>query len=385
MSNLTITPVKSPTELKVFASFPWVVYREDPYWVPPIYSEHVKFLSPEHNPYFEHAKAEYFLAKRGEQIVGTIMVTTNDLFNEFQDLNYGFFGLFEVLEDPEAAAALLNTAQAWAREAGHDKLLGPAQFSTNDEIGLLVDGFDDAPRLLMTYNPRRYESYLEAAGFKKAMDLYAYAVKVEDVWNNFPEKVLRVTKKVQQRRNLIIRPVNMKEYYNEVGRIKKIYNASWERNWGFVPFTDREIDNLAEQLKPFIDPDLAIFVEREGEPIGFGIGLPDLNQPLRKAYPTPKSWETFTLLKLLWNWKVRRSVEWIRIWALGVLPDYRGLGIDSLMYLELAEQARRKGYVWAEMSWILEINDMISRGIRLMGGEIYKTYRVYEIETGQGL
>jgi GNAT superfamily N-acetyltransferase len=380
MSDLTISPVTNESELKDFASFPWKIYREDPNWVPPIFSEHLKFLSPDHNPYFEHAKAEYFLAKRGDEIVGTIMVTTNDHFNEFQELNYGFFGFFEVLEDPEAAAELLRTAKEWAREAGHEKLMGPAQFSTNDEVGLLIDGFDDPPRLLMTYNPQRYATYLEDAGFTKAMDLHAYAVKVEDVWKNFPEKVLRVSKKIQKRRNLVIRSINMKNFYAEVEKLKKIYNASWERNWGFVPFTDREIDNLAEQLKPFIDPDLAIFVEREGEPIGFGIGLPDLNQPLLKAYPTPKSWEPFTLVKLLWNWKVRRSVDWIRVWALGVLPEYRGLGIDSLMYLELAEQARRKGFEWAEMSWILEINDMISRGIKLMGGEVYKTYRVYESE-----
>jgi hypothetical protein len=176
MPDLQISPVGSDTELMEFISFPWQVYRDDPYWVPPLISERRTFLDPTDNPFFEHATAKYFLARRGDRTVGTIGAFTNDRYNEFHEINIGFFGFFEVLDDPEAASALLETAEKWSAERGHTGILGPAQFSTNDECGLLVDGFDDRPRILMTYNPARYKTYLEARGYTKAMDLWAYAL-----------------------------------------------------------------------------------------------------------------------------------------------------------------------------------------------------------------
>jgi GNAT superfamily N-acetyltransferase len=295
-------------------------------------------------------------------------------------VNTGFFGFFEVLDDPEAAQALLTTAEAWARQAGHRAILGPAQFSTNDEVGLLVDGYEDAPRILMTYNPARYRSYLESAGYTKAMDLLAYQVPLSRFSgvDGFPPKLLRVTEKVRQRGKLIVRRLNMKEFDREVDRVKKVYNTSWERNWGFVPMTDPEFDHMGKQLKAIIDPELVVIVEADGEMVGFGLTLPDLSEPLRMAYPRPGTPEAFTMLKLIWNWKVRRRVKWIRVFALGVLPEFRGQGVDALMYLETAKSAIRRGYRMAEMSWILENNMMMNRGIRFMGGEVYKTYRVYE-------
>jgi len=310
--------------------------------------------------------------------VGTISAFTNDLYNEFQGVNTGFFGFFEVLDDADAATALLSTAEDWAREAGHESILGPAQFSTNDEVGMLVDGFDDTPRILMTYNPPRYPGFLDAAGYQKAMDLWAYAIRIENFMQNIPPKLLRVAENVKKRRKLLVRTIDMKNFAQEVERFKRVYNSSWERNWGFVPFTDPEINRFAEQLKQILDPDVVIMVEHEGEVVGFSLTLPDLNQPLHKAYPRPGTSETLTTLKLLWHWKVRRRVDWLRGVAMGVLPEFRGLGVDALMYLETAKTAARKGFRWVEMSWILENNDMMNRLIRLFGGEIYKTYRMYE-------
>jgi GNAT superfamily N-acetyltransferase len=378
MSDLQIQEVQSAADLEQFITFPWQVYAGDPYWVPPLIGERKEFLDPDESPFFEHGRGRYFFARRGARNVGTIAAFTNDRYNEFHEHNKGWFGFFEVMDDPEAAALLLETAIDWARSAGHESIVGPAQFSTNDELGLLVDGFEDAPRILMTYNPPRYATYLTRAGFGKAMDLWAYSVQVEGYMDRVPAKLIRVTEKIKARRKWVVRTIDMRRFDEEVEFVKHIYNRSWERNWGFVPFTDAEIDMLAANLKQIIDPDLVVMVEKGGEPIGFGLSLPDLNEPLRKAYPRPGVPETWTMLKLLWHWKVRRQVRWLRVFALGVLPEYRGRGVDALMYLETAKRAVQKGYQRAEMSWILENNVMMNRAIEMLGGQIYKTYRMYE-------
>ncbi len=378
MADLEIQSVKDRSDLKTFVTFPWKVYREDPYWVPPLISERLEFLDTEESPFFEHGRATYFMAKRRGEVVGTIGAFTNDRYNEFHEENKGWFGFFEVLEDAEAAALLLSTAEDWAREAGHESVVGPAQFSTNDELGLLIDGFEDPPRILMTYNPPRYSAYLQDAGYEKAMDLWAYSVRVDGYLERIPPKLVRVVDKIRKRRNWVVRTIDMRNFDQEVEFVKYIYNRSWERNWGFVPFTDSEVNALAANLKQIIDPDLVVMVEAEGEPIGFGLSLPDLNEPLLRAYPRPGKPETLTMMKLLWNWKVRRKLTWLRVFALGVLPEYRGQGVDALMYMETARNAVRKGYKWAEMSWILENNLMMNRSIELLGGEVYKTYRMYE-------
>jgi GNAT superfamily N-acetyltransferase len=379
MADLKISPVETDEEFQAFATFPWEVYREDPHWVPPIPSDHYKFLDKKHNPFFEHGDAQYFLAHRGDKLVGTIAGITNDLYNEFQEVNVGFFGFFEVLEDKEAASALLEAAENWVRSKGHASIIGPAQYSTNEELGLLIDGFDDSPRILMTYNPPRYREYIEAKDYAKAMDLWAYRAAPQSLQGNIPPKLIRVTRKVMERRNLKLRKLNMRRYDEDVDKLKRIYNSSWARNWGFVPMTNNEFDHLAAQMKQFIDPDLVVLVEYgEKDVIGFGLALPDMNEPLRMAYPRPDTSEIFTLMKLLWHWKARPKFNWLRVWALGVHPDYQGLGVDSLMYLDLTNTAIKKGFKWAEMSWILETNDMINRAIQMMGGEVYKTYRMFE-------
>jgi GNAT superfamily N-acetyltransferase len=378
MSELKITSVENASELMTFISFPWEVYKDDAYWVPPLISERVEFLDREESPFFKHAKGEYFIARRNGKVVGTIAAFTNELYNQFHESNVGFFGFFEVFDDPPAAEGLLATAMDWCKQVGHESVIGPAQFSTNDELGLLIDGYNDRPRILMTYNPPRYQAYIESFGFEKAMDLWAYSLSLKEFRENIPEKLIRVVEKIRTRKNFHIRPIDMRKFDDEVEKIKYVYNKSWERNWGFVPFTDPEIDRLAASLKPLLDPNVVFLVELEGETIGFGLSLPDLNQPLRLAYPTPTSIETVTMLKLVWHWKVRRKVDWLRVFALGVIPEYRGTGVDALMYIETAKAALRRGYKWAEMSWILENNDMMNRSIQMLGGKVYKTYRMYQ-------
>ncbi|GMR09412.1 MAG: GNAT family N-acetyltransferase [Anaerolineae bacterium] len=373
-----ISPVSSKSELEEFIAFPWKVYKDDPYWVPPLISERKQFLDPQKNPFFEHAKATFFVARQNGEVVGTIGAFSNYLYNEIHEDNAGFFGFFEVLEDPETAAALLKTAEDWAREAGHDQILGPMQYSTNDELGLLVEGFDDSPRILMTYNPPRYQGYIESAGYEKAKDLWAYKVGVSDLKENMPEKVSRVGEKILKRWKLSIRPVNMKDFDNEVELLLGVYNEAWEPNWAAVRMTASESDLLAEQLKPLVDPELALMIEREGKAVGFGLALPDLNQPLLKAYPRPGYPEAITLLKLLWHWKVRGKIKWVRAWGVGILPEFQGQGLESILFLKLTEAAHRKGFSLSEASWILEDNEKINRSLQMLGAEVYKTYRIYQ-------
>jgi GNAT superfamily N-acetyltransferase len=377
MKPLKIHKVASTEDRKRFLSFPWKVYQDDPYWVPPIFSERMHFTDSTKNPFFEHAEVDFFMAVRGDEIVGTIAVFTNHLHNEYQDENIAFFGFFEVLEDFEAAEALLTTAEDWAREHGHQELRGPAQFSTNDECGLLVDGFEDRPRILMTYNPPYYVDYIERLGFQKARDLWAYSLAVEKFMDQIGDRLEHLTTRILKRKNITIRNLDMKIFDQEVNKVKALYNNAWSKNWGFVPMTDSEFDQLAEELHSILDPDVVFIAEKDGKTVGFSLTLLDLNQPLHLAYPRPNSPDWWVLAKLGWHWKVRNQIDWIRVFALGVIPEYRNLGIDALFYYKTAVAALKKGIKLGEMSWILDNNEPMNRPIIAMGGEVYKTYRFY--------
>jgi GNAT superfamily N-acetyltransferase len=383
MNPITIHAVESTEDKRAFLSVPWRVYKDDPYWVPPLFNERMAFIDPAHQPFFEHAEVEFFLARRGEEVVGTIAAFTNHRHNEFQGDNVGFFGFFEVIDDPQAAdiaKVLLDTAENWARVHGHDSLRGPAQFSTNEECGLLVDGFDDMPRILMTYNPRRYVDYVEGNGYQKAMDLWAWsaATNILEGGRKLPKKLIRVVERVKAKNKITVRKINMRNFDAEVDIVKQLYNVSWAKNWGFVPMTDKEIEKLGEDLKAILDPDLVFVAEVDGRPVGFSLTLLDLNEPLQLASPHPDTPEWWTMVKFVWHWKVRRKITWARVFTLGVLPEYRALGVDAMFYYETAKAAMKKGLKFAEMSWILANNDAMNRPIEFMGAQIYKTYRFYE-------
>lgn len=374
--SLEIERVTTEEQLKSFIRIPWAVYKGDENWVPWLYFERLAFFNKQQNPFFEHAEADYFIARRDGQPVGTIAAILNHRYNEFQQENVAHFGAFEVLEDREAALALLDTATAWARRRGVDRLLGPMTLSTNDECGTLIEGFDQPPVALMTYNPPYYPDFLEAAGFDKAMDLLAWLADLEKLAHEMPSKVERVVGKVRKRFKLNLRPVRMAEWDKEVDHIKRIYNSAWERNWGFVPMTDAEIEELAANLKMILDPAVIFMVEREGEVLGFSLTIPDVNQPLQRIRPGPSLFSSYVgAARMYLN---RYDTDLVRVLALGVVEKYRGRGVDALLYYETVRAAYARGYRWAEASWILETNDMMNRAISLMGGEEYKRYRVYE-------
>ncbi len=378
-SPIRIVPVTTQEQRREFAKFPYHLYENDPYWVPPIFMDRVALLDPAKHPFWEHADQQLFLAMRGEEVVGTIGAHVNHLHNEVHGDKVGFFGFFEVIEDYGVAEALLNSAAGWLREQGMEAIRGPENPSQNEEVGLLVDGFDSPPVIMMTYNPRYYEDLIERAGFAKAQDLYAWMIRT-DIFDyevqRLPRKFLRVAEQARQREDLVVRKFDKKNFDREVEIAKVVYNAAWEMNWGFVPFTDHEIDHLAQELKPILDPDLIYIAEVDGKPAGITLGIPDVNQALLKARARPNMWSLpLTLVKFLWH---RRKIDTFRALIMGVLPEYRTMGIDALFYAETARAAFAKGYEYCEMSWILESNDMVNRIIERLGGRIYKTYRIYE-------
>lgn len=377
--RLTIEQVQTAEERMEFIRFPWKVYRNDPYWVPPLISERVEFLDPERHPFYEHADVALFLARRDGEVAGTVAALVNHRHNEYWGEKTGFFGLFETIQNQEVAAALLDTACGWVRERGMTGIRGPANFSTNEEIGLLVGGADGPPVIMMTYNPRYYADFIEGAGFVKAMDLLAYLADLEPFRREgLPERTLRIARKVTERRGISVRKIDMRRFDEEVEHVKRLYNSAWSKNWGFVPLTDSEIEHIAAQLKQILDPDLCCFIEKDGEPVGFALVLPDLNRPLLKAYPRPQTPEWWTMLRLLWHWKVRRSVNTARAYAGGIVEPHRGVGADAVMAMGVAQALLRKGYRYCEISWILESNLMMRRMAEAYGGKVYRTYRVYE-------
>lgn len=378
--TLEIEQVTSERQLREFIKVPWKVYEDDPNWVPWLFFERLEFFNKKKNPFFEHAEADYFIARRDGRSIGTIAAILNHRHNEFQQENVAHFGVFEVVDDREAGVALLETAADWARKRGVERILGPMTFSTNDESGMLIEGFGEPPVVLMTYNPRYYLEIMEAAGFQKAMDLLAWLGITEEIVHGMPEKVKRVVGKVKDRYELQVRPIRMDDWDAEIERIKKIYNSAWERNWGFVPMTDGEIEHMADGLKLILDPALIFMVEHKGEAVGFSLTLPDVNQPLRRIRPGPSSLRSYLAVARLYF--SRYKTDLARVMALGVVEKYRGRGVDALMYYETAKAALERDYQRLEASWILETNDMMNRPIQLLGGKVYKKYRLYEKQLG---
>jgi hypothetical protein len=291
----------------------------------------------------------------------------------------GFFGFFEVVNEYPVAEALLSAASDWLRERGMDAIRGPENLSQNEEVGVLIDGFDAPPVVMMTYNPRYYPGLIERAGFVKAQDLYAWDLLTSifdlDV-QKLPAKFLRVAEEARRRPGLVVRPLDKKHFEHDLELAKQVYNKAWEANWGFVPMTDHEFDHLGESLKIVLDPALVLLAILDGEPVGISVGVPDVNQAFLKARPQPNNWSLpLTLARFLLE---RRKIDAFRLMIMGVDPRYRALGIDALFYVDTARSSFAKGYKRCEMSWILESNEMMNRIIERLGGTIYKTYRLYQ-------
>jgi GNAT superfamily N-acetyltransferase len=367
-----VRPVASKRELKAFMRLPWRLYRNEPNWVPPLLMDLRKRLDRERNPFFEHAEAEYFLAWRDGRPVGRITAQVDRNFNEFQDNDWGMFGFFECEDDPEAAGALLEAAAAWLRERGRDRMVGPMDFTTNDECGLLVEGHDRTPIILTPWQHSYYQGLLEGAGLTKAMDTFMWELYVDKRERVHPS-IWEMAEKVSSEHGITVRPMRKRDLEAEVGRFLEVYNAAWERNWGFVPLNEKEVRHYAKDLKPILDPKWTWIAERDGEVLGAALTLPDINVALARMNGRllPIGWAKF-----LW-W--RRKIEGCRVFALGVKPEHQHLGIAAAFYIEHIENAREPGGIWwGEMGWILETNEPMNRAMEGMGGKIVKRYRIFE-------
>lgn len=373
---MTARLVHDKPDLKRFIDLPYRLHKRDPLWVPPLRRDVALLLNRDRNPFFQHAEADYFLAERDGRVVGRIAAIANRLHNDTHDDKVGFFGFFECEDSQETADALLDRAAEWLRERGFDTMRGPASFSVNDECGLLVDGFDTPPALMMPHNPQYYVHLLERAGLTNAKNLLVYQGGDPTLRERrpAPERLTRAVGIMRDRMGITVRPLDLKRFDEEVAAIKRIYNAAWEKNWGFVPMTEAEIDHLAEQFRPVVMPEIVGMAEKDGEVIGFGLGLPDLNQVFRfnrRGYLLP------VLPRLLWALKTGK-IHRIRIPLLGILPEFRGKGLDAVLYHYIWSNGQRIGMRWGEAGWILEENTAMNLGLEKMDFHVYKTYRLYD-------
>lgn len=369
---IDIVKVGSKRQLAQFIDFPHDLYAQDPNYVPMLFMEQEALLNAKKSPFWLHSKAEYFLALKGGKIVGRIAAIRNNNHIAFTGKQEGFFGFFDVVDDYDVAQKLFDAAADWLRAEGLHKMIGPANFSTNEVVGLLVENFDVPAVVMNPYNARYYVPLVEQYGFVKQTDLLCYKLVTTEMTQDILDTAARLETRLAER-GIIIRPANMKKYKQEMESFLPVYNASWVENTGFVPMTDAEIRQIGKDLRAIIDPDFVYFAEKDGKIIGVSLTIPNVNEvqiKLKRGRLFP-----FGVFKLLLGLKKIKSV---RILALGTTKEYRRLGIDACFYARTIATAMRKGIVYGEASWILENNEMMNRALVQINGKVYRKYRIYE-------
>jgi hypothetical protein len=371
-SAVSIRPIElgNRKQLKTFIKFPWRIYSGDPNWVPPLILDQLQFFTPGRNPYFSHSAARLFMAFRGDEPVGRISAHENNQHIRVHRDGAGFFGFFECIDDQAVANALFDSASTWLSERGLKTLRGPVSFSVNHEVGLLLDAFDEPPLIRMTYNPPYYAGLMDGYGLQKIQDLYAYVMFESEA---IPERLRAISDRALEDPKLVVRTVNVRDFENEMARIKKIYAEAWSENWGAVPLTEDEFDHLVGELRLIYDRDMSFIAEYDGEPAGMSLVLPDMNQAVKKAggrlFP-------LGLLKMLWQ---RRKINAWRMPLLGVRQEHRLRGIEVVFCCRTYAVAKTKrNYRKGEMSWILEGNTAANAVLKRLGARRSKTYRIYE-------
>jgi len=366
---ITIQEVKTKNDLRAFLRFPWEIYRGDPHWVPPLLKEYAFHFSLQ-NPFLHHAQIVPYVAIKNGSIVGRIAAIIDRNYIDFHHEETGFFGFFESFNDLSVTHALLDQVKGFLQGRGLKTVMGPVNPSTNDECGLLIEGFDSSPCFMMPYNPPYYRELLEGCGLQKAKDLYANFMATG---RGLPDRIQRISRHVITRvSGLTIRPINLRKLDEEVMLVKEVYNGAWRDNWGFVPLTDEEMNLMVKKLKSLVVPDLALFAQIGDKTVGFALALPDYNFVIKSLNGRLGP---LGLLKFLYY---ARKIEAVRVLLLGVKAEYRKRGIETILYMELFRQGQAMGYQWGEMSWILEDNHLMQKGIEALGGRRYKTYRIFQ-------
>jgi GNAT superfamily N-acetyltransferase len=374
---VTVRPATSRADRKRFVDLPWKIYRGDPNWVPPLKASVREMLDVANHPFYaggREAELALFLAWDGPDVVGRVAAILNHTHNRVHGENVVFFGFFETIDRPDVARDLLASVEKWAADRGVNAVRGPMNPSTNYECGLLIEGFGRPPALMMTYNPPSYPRLIEGSGYTKVKDLHAY---ISPVHGASLKRLQRLADRTRDRNpTLTTRGADLSNFEREVQLVQQIYNSAWEKNWGFVPMSDVEIGWLAKELKPLVQPDLLRFALDDGQPVGFLLVMPDWNPVLADLDGSPWRHPFKTLHHVLKS--KPETMEGIRLFTLGVKQEHRKRGIEGILIGEGLQKSLEIGYKWCEYSWILEDNEVTKRTVRLMDGELYKIYRIYE-------
>lgn len=371
MGSVEVAPISLPRETERFVRTWFTIYQHDPHWVPPLFFERKQFFDPARNPYFKHARVAYFIATRDGRDVGTIAATVDEVY-QAEDPGTGFFGFFEFIDDVEVAAALFGAARQWLADQGMQKVIGPFNFNTNHEFGLLVDGFDSDPYVANPHNSAYYPGIYEALGMRPAMDWYAYRCDAE-----MPgiKKMQRVAERMMSRHPEIrIRALDLKRFDEEVELVHQVYVDAWEQNWAHVRVSDEEFEFIARGLKQIIEPELCFVAEIGDQVAGISVTLPDFNQVVKKMNGRifPFGWVHLLMKK--------RYMNRARVFMLGVAQEFQSLPLGAALYARTFKVALERGYRWGEASLILENNTRMRGALEKMGATIEKTYRNYEID-----
>ncbi len=372
--SIEVRPVRTRRERAAFIEVPWKTCGGDPNWVPPLRFDVRERINPRKNPFFEYGEAELFVAWKDGEPVGRISAHLNPRHEEIHGERMGFFGFFDAPDDVDVARALFDAAAGWLAERGRPRMRGPMSFTINDEIGVLVAGYDTPPMLLMTHNPPYYPRLFDECGFEKAKDLLAWHY---DTRHEVPERARRLAALVEARDDVRLRMVERRQLDRDVRIVLDVFNDAWADNWGFVPLSEAELRKAVQEFRLVLEPRLAWIAEVDGEPAAIAVALPNIHEAIAdldgRLFP-------LGLAKLLWRVKVRHP-RTARLLLLGIrkkfrTPDY--FGLSFLLYETMHEQGRQLGYEEGELSWTLEDNRHVNRGIEWMGGRIYKRYRIYE-------
>jgi GNAT superfamily N-acetyltransferase len=372
---ITIRSVHSKKDRNDFVEFAWQVYKNDPAWVPPLKDEVHGLITPGKNPWFEHARAEFWLAERGGEIVGRISAQVDELVQEHMGRGIGQWGMFEAL-DGQAAAKLVATAEDWLRQQGMTRALGPISLSIWDEPGLEIEGFNEPPTVMMGHHKPEYHAWIEAAGYGKAKDLVTYELDISDWQDPFINRLIEAG---ERNARIRIRMIDKSRFAEEARLILNLLNDAWSNNWGFLPLTQAEIAYAGKKLKPIIYKELVRVAEYDGEPVAFMLTLPDVNELTRdlngELFP-------FNWAKLLWRLRKPRTKR-LRVPLMGVAKKFHNSRLATQLAFMMIEYTRREGTTkfgatHGEFGWILEDNKGMLSIAQLPGAAINHRYRIFE-------
>ena len=370
---ITTKLVCTKKQLAAFIDFPHELFAGDPNYVPELHIAQRDILTPGKHPFHEHSFLQCFLAiDENNKVKGRIAAILNNNHNAFNHTNDGFFGFFDCINDENVAKALFEAAYQWLKTKGVATIIGPVNPSTNEPVGLLIKGFNEPPVAMMTYNKPYYISLIEKNGFHKKVDLYAYDIRSDSVSDRAIKLQDALLKRLEQK-HVTIRPIKVKDFKNEVRKVREIYNLAWDKNLGFVPMTENEFNYLAKDLKNILNRDFCLVAEHEGKMVGFALAIPDINQILiriKRGRLLPTG-----IFKLLFGLK---KIDYYRVITLGVIEEYRKMGIEACFYAKIIQKGISLNAKGAEASWILENNEMMNKALQNINGKVYKTYRIYE-------